>query len=82
MLFTALHLPRVIKQVIFRIYLQFSGFPFADDRTLKTAQALNLPNTVEELQKLVSKDDFPRLIAALVRVQLAGSEDEILKKVE
>ncbi len=55
-------------------------FPFADDRILETAKALNLPDNAENLQKLVSKDDFPCLVAALVRVRLAGNEDEILEK--
>jgi len=55
-------------------------FPFADDRTLETAKDLGLPNQVAELQKLVSQENFPRLVAALVRVHLANHEAEVLAK--
>jgi endonuclease III len=55
-------------------------FPFADDRILETARAVNLPGDVEALQDLVSREDFPRLVAALVRVRLAHDEDKILEK--
>jgi endonuclease III len=56
-------------------------FPFADDRILETAKAMNLPDRVEDLQHLVDDQDFPRLVAALVRVRLAHCEDEILHEI-
>jgi endonuclease III len=51
-------------------------YPFADDRTLKTARRLGLKGDAEALASEVSKRDFPRLVAALVRAGLAG-DDEI-----
>lgn len=55
-------------------------FPFADDRILETARAVHLPDSADGLRQLVSKADFPRLVAALVRVRLAHTEDQILQK--
>jgi hypothetical protein len=45
--------------------------PFADAAALKSAAKLKLPVKTDELAKLVPKKDFPRLLAALVRGQLA-----------
>lgn len=53
-------------------------FPFADGRTLATAKELQLPDNAEDLRQLVGDADFPRLVAALVRVRLASAEDDIL----
>jgi endonuclease III len=46
-------------------------YPFADARALAAARALGLGETAGELAGLVSKRDFPRLAAALVRTALA-----------
>jgi hypothetical protein len=51
-------------------------YPFADDRALDVADRLGLGDDPGVLAKLVSKEDYPRLVAALVRAGLAG-EDEI-----
>lgn len=45
--------------------------PFADNAALKSARKLGLPAKADGLAKLVSKDDFPRLLAALVRCAFA-----------
>lgn len=45
-------------------------YPFADKKALQAAQKLGLPKDTEKLAGLVSRKDFPRLIAALVRVDL------------
>lgn len=46
-------------------------FPFADQRALKTARRLGLHGDANDLRKLVRKQDFPKLVAGLVRVSLA-----------
>lgn len=51
-------------------------YPFADDRALDVGDRLGLGDDAGVLAKLVSKEDYPRLIAALVRAGLAG-DDEI-----
>lgn len=45
-------------------------YPFADKKALQAAQRIDLPKEPEKLAGLVSRKDFPRLIAALVRVDL------------
>jgi len=45
-------------------------YPFADRRALKAAAILGLGNTAPELAGLVDRDTFPRLVAALVRLDL------------
>lgn len=45
-------------------------YPFADRKSLKAAGELGLPGTAEALAKLVSRQEFPRLLAALVRTDL------------
>jgi hypothetical protein len=45
--------------------------PFADSAALKFAGELGLPTKTEELATLVPKNDFPWLVAALVRCRLA-----------
>jgi endonuclease III len=48
--------------------------PFADRRALEVAKSLKLPASAEGLARLVPKRDFPRLVAALVNVDLQGVE--------
>lgn len=50
-------------------------YPFADKATLSAAEALDLPADAAQLARLVGQDDFPRLVAALVRVKLADDID-------
>ncbi len=52
-------------------------FPFAGERALRTAGELNLPDDPAELAKLVGRQEFPRLAAALIRSGLAKDTDEI-----
>ena len=51
--------------------------PFADRKALKAATRLGLPETAAGLARLVPKRDFPRLVAALVRTDLAKDYDAI-----
>lgn len=55
-------------------------YPFADKKALKAARRLGLPGTAEELAKLVSRQDFPRLLAALVRTDIEHDYEEIREK--
>lgn len=54
-------------------------FPFADGRALKAARRLGLGDDARTLAPLVSRDDFPRLIAGLVRVDLSNDYDFVLE---
>jgi hypothetical protein len=49
--------------------------PFADKATLSAATKLGLPDNAVELARLVDPHDYVRLVAALVRTQLAGDFD-------
>ena len=51
--------------------------PFADKKALKAAGKLGLPEDAGELAKLVPQKDFTRLVAALVRVDLAKDYEAI-----
>ncbi|MDA8164493.1 MAG: hypothetical protein M0017_05620 [Desulfobacteraceae bacterium] len=54
-------------------------YPFVDPKARKGAAELGLPAAGPvELVALVSAADFPRLLAALVRVQLAHGQEEVL----
>ncbi len=52
--------------------------PFADRKSLEGARKLGLPASTAPLSKLVTERDFPRLVTALVRMELAGEADEVL----
>jgi hypothetical protein len=52
--------------------------PFADRRALASAKRLGVGTTADELARQVSRKDFARLVAALVRVELAGDHDAVL----
>ena len=45
-------------------------FPFADKRALQAAKRFGLASDAGSLAELISRDDFPRLINALVRADL------------
>ena len=51
--------------------------PFADKRALDAAGRLKLPKDAGKLAGLVGAGDFPRLVAALVRVELADDYDAV-----
>lgn len=63
-------------------------YPFADKKALQAAQKLGLPKEADKLADLVSRKDFPALLAALIRVdlendyQLEGPEKGREKKKE
>lgn len=48
-------------------------YPFADRKALQAAQKIGLPKEPDKLAKLVSRNDFPRLIAALIRTDLENN---------
>jgi hypothetical protein len=52
-------------------------FPFADRRALDAAGRLKLPKDAEKLMELVGRKEYPRLVAALVRVELADDYDAV-----
>ena len=54
-------------------------FPFADRRALEAAGRLGLEDGAETLAGRVSRKDYPRLLAALVRTGLANDFDEVLE---
>jgi endonuclease III len=51
--------------------------PFADRRALDAAGRLKLPKDPGKLAKLVGPKEFPRLVAALVRVELEDDYDAV-----
>lgn len=54
-------------------------YPFADKKALSSAEKLGLPADADGLSKLIARRDFPRLLSALVRCDLAGDHDKILE---
>lgn len=52
-------------------------YPRADARVTKTAKKIGLPDDVTALSRLVDRKDFPRLVAGLVRIELANAHDEV-----
>lgn len=51
--------------------------PFADRRALEAAERLKLGKDPEALARLAEGDDFPRLVSALVRVELADGYEAV-----
>src|SRR5215208_5207750 len=51
--------------------------PFADRRALDAAGRPKLPKDTEKLAELVSEKEYPRLVAALVRVELDDDFDAV-----
>lgn len=45
-------------------------YPFADNKALAAARTLGLGETTEDLARLIGRQQFPRLVAALVRANL------------
>jgi hypothetical protein len=54
-------------------------FPFADRRALEAARRLGLEDDAKKLARRVSRRDYPRLLAALVRTGLARDFDQVLE---
>ena len=52
-------------------------YPFVDRRAADSAARLGLPKGADALADLVPRRDFPRLVAALIRVGLADAYDEL-----
>lgn len=52
--------------------------PFADKMALKSSAKLKLGDDAKTLAKRVESQDFPRLVAALVRTQLAKDHQQIV----
>ena len=52
-------------------------YPFADRRALEAARRLGLEDDPAQLAKRVPREDFPRLVAALVRAGLAKDLDRV-----
>jgi endonuclease III len=55
-------------------------YPFADKRALAAAEKLGLGGDAKTLARLVGRKDLPRLLTALVRVDLGKETDEVLKR--
>ncbi|MEX1034297.1 MAG: hypothetical protein WDZ30_13110 [Cellvibrionaceae bacterium] len=64
---------REVQQVWEEVY------PYADQRVLKAAKQLQLGSSAKELSKLVPRRQFSSLVAALLRVDLKKSYDEVRK---
>lgn len=56
-------------------------YPFADQRALNAARALGLGSSAQALAGLVSRQDFARLVAALVRTARAKDFDAVREAV-
>ncbi len=52
--------------------------PFADRRALASASRLDLGGSADDLAGRVGRKDFVRLVAALVRAELAGDHDAVV----
>lgn len=48
-------------------------YPFSDERALETADEVGLPNDARRLAETVGQSDYPRLLAALMRVRLESA---------
>ena len=64
---------REVQQVWKEVY------PFVDKKSLKCARKLHIAANADELAALVPHRDFPRLIAGLVRVDLAAAHDKVVE---
>lgn len=52
--------------------------PFADERVLEVARSIDLAREARDLRRLAGADDFPRLVAALMRVRLEGEPKKVV----
>lgn len=56
------------------------AYPHADARVTKAAKKIGLPEDATALSRLVDRKDFPRLVAGLIRVDLAKAHAEVRKR--
>jgi endonuclease III len=56
-------------------------YPYADARVIAAARRLDLADTARGLAGLVAERDFPRLLAGVLRVNLAGEHDALMDAV-
>jgi endonuclease III len=54
-------------------------YPYADARILEVARRLGLPSTVRGLAEAAPRREFPRLVAALIRVHLDKSYSDFTR---
>jgi endonuclease III len=54
-------------------------YPYADERVLEAAGKLGLGKDAESLSQLVDREEFVRLVAALVRVELDDGYEQLRK---
>ncbi|MGH2821003.1 MAG: Rho termination factor N-terminal domain-containing protein [Actinomycetota bacterium] len=54
--------------------------PFADGRALTAANRLHLGGDIKALTRLVRRNDFPRFVAALVRVEQENAYEDVLDR--
>lgn len=54
------------------------AYPYADPRVARSAEKLGLDTRPDRLAALVPEQTFPRLVAALVRVDLARAHDGVI----
>lgn len=52
--------------------------PFVDSKATEGARRIGLPTSASALSELVSERDFPRLVTALVRMELADDSEEVV----
>lgn len=57
-------------------------FPFADEVVVMAAERLGLGSSVEDLASLVKEAEFPRLVSALVRVELEDAYEDLAERVQ
>lgn len=55
-------------------------YPFADQRALNAAGKIGLNRSAKGLAGLVQRRELPRLLSGLVRIDLAGEKDEVLRQ--
>lgn len=61
------------------VQLLWDLYPFADKGVLNIAAAIGLPEHAQQLAQLCSKQDFPRLTAALMRIKQKRSQEAFLR---
>lgn len=53
------------------------AYPYADPRVCSSSEKLGLPNKPDALADLVDRRDFPRLVCALMRIELADACNDV-----
>jgi len=55
-------------------------YPYVDGRVGKAAESIGLPGDAKGLAGLVDREDFPRFVAGLVRIDLGKEREVVLQK--